>query len=105
MSASKHIVRPYGDTTGDGMVQMSFTLPLPLDKRAEGAAFTFVGPSCKRAMSWKWPFDRGHRIRSGVEATRRIISLISRDRPKHVRSCTTKSSSNRPKHRPWRWMS
>jgi beta-lysine 5,6-aminomutase beta subunit len=35
---SKHIVRPYGDTTGDGMVQMSFTLPLPHDKRAEGAA-------------------------------------------------------------------
>jgi beta-lysine 5,6-aminomutase beta subunit len=38
MSVSKHIVRPYGDTTGDGMVQMSFTLPLPHDKRAEGAA-------------------------------------------------------------------
>ncbi|WP_112136992.1 lysine 5,6-aminomutase subunit beta [Glycomyces dulcitolivorans] len=32
------IVRPYGDTTGDGMVQMSFTLPVPHDKRAEGAA-------------------------------------------------------------------
>jgi beta-lysine 5,6-aminomutase beta subunit len=32
------VVRPYGDTTGDGMVQMSFTLPLPHDKRAEGAA-------------------------------------------------------------------
>ena len=32
------IIRPYGDTTGDGMVQMSFTLPIPHDKRAEGAA-------------------------------------------------------------------
>lgn len=32
------IVRPYGDTTGDGMVQVSFTLPIPHDKRAEGAA-------------------------------------------------------------------
>jgi beta-lysine 5,6-aminomutase beta subunit len=32
------IIRPYGDTTGDGMVQVSFTLPVPLDKRAEGAA-------------------------------------------------------------------
>ncbi len=32
------IVRPYGDTTGDGMVQVSFTLPLPHDKRAENAA-------------------------------------------------------------------
>jgi len=37
------IVRPYGDTTGDGMVQVSFTLPLPSGdgtdaKVAEGAA-------------------------------------------------------------------
>ena len=31
-------MRPYGDTTGDGMVQLSFTLPVPHDKRAEGAA-------------------------------------------------------------------
>jgi beta-lysine 5,6-aminomutase beta subunit len=31
-------VRPYGDTTGDGMVQVSFTLPVPHDKVAEGAA-------------------------------------------------------------------
>ncbi|MEV0644398.1 OAM dimerization domain-containing protein [Phytomonospora sp. NPDC050363] len=32
------ILRPYGDTTGDGMVQVSFTLPVAHDKRAEGAA-------------------------------------------------------------------
>jgi beta-lysine 5,6-aminomutase beta subunit len=32
------VIRPYGDTVGDGMVQMSFTLPVPHDKRAEGAA-------------------------------------------------------------------
>ncbi len=32
------IIRPYGDTTGDGMVQVSFTLPLPHSKVAEGAA-------------------------------------------------------------------
>jgi len=32
------VVRPYGDTTGDGMVQLSFTLPVPADRRAEGAA-------------------------------------------------------------------
>jgi beta-lysine 5,6-aminomutase beta subunit len=32
------ILRPYGDTTGDGMVQMSFTLPMPHSKVAEGAA-------------------------------------------------------------------
>ena len=32
------LLRPYGDTTGDGMVQMSFTLPMPHSKIAEGAA-------------------------------------------------------------------
>ncbi len=32
------VVRPYGDTTGDGMVQLSFTLPIAHDARAEGAA-------------------------------------------------------------------
>lgn len=37
------VVRPYGDTTGDGMVQVSFTLPVPADKRAEGAALQLAG--------------------------------------------------------------
>ena len=37
-AAAAQIVRPYGDTTGDGMIQVSFTLPLPCDKLAEGAA-------------------------------------------------------------------
>jgi beta-lysine 5,6-aminomutase beta subunit len=32
------VVRPYGDTTGDGMVQLSFTLPVPPGPKAEGAA-------------------------------------------------------------------
>lgn len=31
-------IRPYGDTANDGMVQLSFTLPLPLDARAREAA-------------------------------------------------------------------
>lgn len=34
----KPVIRPYGDTTGDGMVQVSFTLPIACDARAEGAA-------------------------------------------------------------------
>ena len=42
MSVTTTLVRPYGDTTGDGMVQVSFTLPLPHDKRAEGAALQFA---------------------------------------------------------------
>jgi beta-lysine 5,6-aminomutase beta subunit len=38
MSDQPRVVRPYGDTTGDGMVQLSFTLPIANDARAEGAA-------------------------------------------------------------------
>jgi beta-lysine 5,6-aminomutase beta subunit len=34
----KRYVRPYGDATGDGMVQLSFTLPIPAGPRADGAA-------------------------------------------------------------------
>ncbi len=39
------VVRPYGDTTNDGMVQLSFTLPVPHDARAEGAALQFARKS------------------------------------------------------------
>jgi beta-lysine 5,6-aminomutase beta subunit len=40
---SGQVIRPYGDTTGDGRVQVSFTLPVPFGDateraRAEGAA-------------------------------------------------------------------
>ncbi|RZS43746.1 beta-lysine 5,6-aminomutase beta subunit /D-lysine 5,6-aminomutase beta subunit [Herbihabitans rhizosphaerae] len=35
---TKRHVRPYGDATGDGMVQVSFTLPVPHGPRADGAA-------------------------------------------------------------------
>jgi beta-lysine 5,6-aminomutase beta subunit len=35
-------VRAYGDTTGDGMVQVSFTLPVPAGPRAEAAAALFA---------------------------------------------------------------
>jgi len=35
---SESPIRPYGDTTGDGMVQLSFTLPMTHSKVAEGAA-------------------------------------------------------------------
>ena len=35
-------VRAYGDTTGDGMVQLSFTLPVPAGPRAEAAAALFA---------------------------------------------------------------
>ncbi|HVB26792.1 MAG TPA: OAM dimerization domain-containing protein, partial [Mycobacteriales bacterium] len=35
-------VRAYGDTTGDGMVQLSFTLPVPAGPRADAAAQRFA---------------------------------------------------------------
>ena len=35
-------IRPYGDTTGDGMVQMSFTLPMEASDRARAAALDLV---------------------------------------------------------------
>jgi beta-lysine 5,6-aminomutase beta subunit len=42
------MIRPYGDTTGDGRVQVSFTLPVPSGgeterARAEGAALQLAG--------------------------------------------------------------
>jgi beta-lysine 5,6-aminomutase beta subunit len=42
-AAPPRLIRPYGDTTGDGRVQLSFTLPVPFGDeagraRAEGAA-------------------------------------------------------------------
>ncbi|HWF80629.1 MAG TPA: OAM dimerization domain-containing protein [Streptosporangiaceae bacterium] len=48
MTDDKQIVRPYGDTTGDGRVQVSFTLPVPFGShderaRAEGAALQLAG--------------------------------------------------------------
>jgi methanogenic corrinoid protein MtbC1 len=42
-TTARQLIRPYGDTTGDGMVQLSFTLPLPAGRRAEGAALQLAG--------------------------------------------------------------
>ncbi|MDL4776965.1 OAM dimerization domain-containing protein [Actinomadura xylanilytica] len=40
---TRQVIRPYGDTTGDGMIQISFTLPVPAGKRAEAAALQLAG--------------------------------------------------------------
>jgi beta-lysine 5,6-aminomutase beta subunit len=37
-----NLVRAYGDTTGDGMVQLSFTLPVPAGPQADAAAAAFA---------------------------------------------------------------
>jgi beta-lysine 5,6-aminomutase beta subunit len=41
VTGSRH-VRAYGDTTGDGMVQVSFTLPVAAGPRADAAAALFA---------------------------------------------------------------
>jgi methanogenic corrinoid protein MtbC1 len=38
IETTPQVIRPYGDTTGDGLVQVSFTLPVPAGRRAETAA-------------------------------------------------------------------
>jgi beta-lysine 5,6-aminomutase beta subunit len=48
MTAEPAVIRPYGDTTGDGRVQLSFTLPVPYGSEeeralAEGAALQLAG--------------------------------------------------------------
>jgi beta-lysine 5,6-aminomutase beta subunit len=42
MSGAKQLLRPYGDRRDDGVVQLSFTLPVPLDEKAKEAAAQFV---------------------------------------------------------------
>lgn len=38
----KQIIRPYGDRKDDGVVQLSFTLPVPLSEKAREAALQFT---------------------------------------------------------------
>jgi beta-lysine 5,6-aminomutase beta subunit len=39
---TKQIIRPYGDRRDDGVVQLSFTFPVPLSEKAKEAAALFV---------------------------------------------------------------
>ena len=36
--AEKDMIRPYGDRRDDGVIQLSFTLPVPLSEKAKEAA-------------------------------------------------------------------
>ena len=71
------IVRPYGDTTGDGMVQMSFTLPVPAGPRAEGAALQLA---TRWASSRRWsctatPSTPATRSSSSTAACNHLVDL------------------------------
>ncbi|HYX93372.1 MAG TPA: OAM dimerization domain-containing protein, partial [Myxococcaceae bacterium] len=39
---AREIIRPYGDRKDDGVVQLSFTLPVPLSEKAREAALQFT---------------------------------------------------------------
>ena len=82
------VVRPYGDTTGDGMVQVSFTLPLPHDKRAEGAA-----------CSWprRWASTRPCRARQGDGAGLHVLRRLRPGQPpgRHRRRSRWSSATTR----------
>lgn len=41
-TGSRQIIRPYGDRKDDGVVQLSFTLPVPLSEKAKEAALLFT---------------------------------------------------------------
>ncbi len=43
MAGAVQIIRPYGDRRDDGVVQLSFTLPVPLSDKAREAAAQLVG--------------------------------------------------------------
>ncbi|HYV50021.1 MAG TPA: OAM dimerization domain-containing protein [Myxococcaceae bacterium] len=42
MASDKQLIRPYGDRRDDGVVQLSFTLPVPLSEKAKEAAAQFA---------------------------------------------------------------
>jgi len=100
------IIRPYGDTTGDGMVQLSFTLPVEHSKVAEGAALQLarkmgmepamvvhakpMGPS----FTFFVVYGRVHHLvdTSQVEVVERDFPLLT---PKEV-NATLKETLRRP---------
>ena len=41
MAKEVQLVRPYGDRRDDGVVQLSFTFPVPLTEKAREAAIVF----------------------------------------------------------------
>ncbi len=41
MTSGKQLIRPYGDRRDDGVMQISFTLPVPLSEKAKEAAQVF----------------------------------------------------------------
>ena len=46
MSAEKekHLIRPYGDRKDDGVIQLSFVLPVPASEQAKEAPTTAANP-------------------------------------------------------------
>ena len=68
-------IRPYGDTTGDGMVQLSFTLPIEHSKVAEGAA---GWPGKVTSVSRPSPEGSGGRVSADDRPSRRASAAQDR---------------------------
>jgi len=82
------VIRPYGDTTGDGMVQLSFTLPMPHSKVAEGAAVQLANKmgmdpalvAHSRAMGPDYTFFVVYgRVNHLVDTS--VVEVVERDYP------------------------
>ena len=82
------VIRPYGDTTGDGMVQLSFTLPMPHSKLAEGAAVQLANKmgmdpalvAHSRAMGPDYTFFVVYgRVNHLVDTS--VVEVVERDYP------------------------
>ena len=85
---TSQIIRPYGDTTGDGRVQVSFTLPVPFGTLAERARKRLAKLGCDNVKvmlgdGFDIPADAGHFDRILVTAAMEQIpeSLTQRLEP------------------------
>ena len=63
---TKQIIRPYGDRRDDGVVQLSFTLPVALSEKAKEAA------SLRGAMDLAGGFDRKIVVEAAVPDAREM---------------------------------
>ena len=93
-ATSRAIVRPYGDTTGDGMVQLSFTLPMPArqarrGRRGPAGQQDGHGPGAGRARQGDGP---------GLHVLRRLRpGATTSSTPRRSRSSSATTRCSRPR--------
>ena len=95
MAGETHLIRAYGDRRDDGVIQLSFTLPVPLSDKAKEAARRFctelglldVKVACGRAGRGQLHLLRG--LRPGG----RLAGLREHRRPGDSSSRSSGSTS------------